>query len=145
MLFTVYALFGDDVRLLLFGAEADYAFTILNVITLVLFTLELVLSSIGIKTYFGNFFFWLDLISTISIITDIEPVWLALMGIGDSEQPLEEDDLSRRGTERGVRISSQAGRMARIVRLFRLIRIVKLYKATMLALEKEAQRSMMME
>ena len=78
-------------RLLLFTKESDNIFTTLNIITLTLFVLELVLSSIGIKNYFANFFFWLDLISTISIITDIEPVWHAFIGLDNANDPLNED------------------------------------------------------
>ena len=76
---TVYALIGDDVRLLAFNKHADDFFTWLNVLTLSLFTIELFLSSIGVKEYFGGFFFWLDLLSTISIITDIDFIWEALI------------------------------------------------------------------
>lgn len=131
---TVYALFGDDIRLLFFVKESDDVFMTLNVITLVFFALELILSSIGIQNYFGGFFFWLDLISTISIITDIEPVWNSLIGIDDESL----DSLEHKGSHRGAKMSSRAGRMARIVRLFRLIRIVKLYKQTIQAIENEA-------
>jgi len=37
-----------------------------------LFTIELGLSSFAQEEYFGSFFFWLDLISTVSLLTDIE-------------------------------------------------------------------------
>lgn len=90
-IFTLYALLGDDMRLLLFTKESDSVFTTLNIITLSIFVLELVLSSIGIKNYFGNFFFWLDLISTLSLITDIEPIWHAMIGLDNANDPLNED------------------------------------------------------
>lgn len=79
---TIYALIGDDIRLLAFEKNADVVFLWLNVVTLSLFTIELMLSSISIKDYFGSFFFWLDLISTISIVLDIEPIFFALINIG---------------------------------------------------------------
>jgi hypothetical protein len=67
-------------RLFFFAKGSDPVFLTLNIITLILFTSEIVLSSIGIEGYFGNFFFWLDFISTISLITDIEPLWNAITG-----------------------------------------------------------------
>lgn len=73
--FTLYALTGDDIRLLVFDKSYDNQFTNLNILTMSLFFAELLMSSIGIKDYFLSIFFWLDLISTISLITDIEPLW----------------------------------------------------------------------
>ena len=78
--FTFYALLGDDLRLLLFEKSADNFFTNWSIITMVLFALEVILSSFAIKDYFLSIFFWLDLISTISIITDIEPIWFKIIG-----------------------------------------------------------------
>lgn len=73
MLFvTIYALFGDDVRLIAFEASADIVFFWLNVTTFSFFTLELYLSSMCISEYFGSFFFWLDLISTVSVMMDVQ-------------------------------------------------------------------------
>lgn len=81
-LITVYALIGDDIRLLTTSKDADEAFMWMNIITLGLFTIELIFSSIGAKGYLGSFFFWLDFLSTISIVTDIEPLWEAIVSIG---------------------------------------------------------------
>ena len=78
--FTIYALFGDDMRLYFFMKSSDTTFMTLNIITLLLFTFEIILSSIGVQGYFGNFFFWLDLISTVSLITDIKPLWDLITG-----------------------------------------------------------------
>ena len=79
-LFTLYALIGDDIRLLNFSKESDSAFMVLNILTFILFMIELILSSISVPDYFGSFFFWLDLISTISLIADIDPIWSAITG-----------------------------------------------------------------
>jgi len=77
-LFTLYALFGEDVRLLSFTKKSDTAFMLLNIFTFVLFMVELVLSSLSVPEYFGSFFFWLDLVSTISLVADIDPIWTAI-------------------------------------------------------------------
>jgi len=78
--FTFYALLGDDLRLLLIDKSSDNFFTNWNILTMVLFFLEVILSSFAIKDYFLSIFFWLDLISSISIITDIEPIWQKMIG-----------------------------------------------------------------
>ena len=123
--FTLYGLLGDDIRLYFFTKQNDNVFLTLNILTLCLFSLEVFLSSIGIPSYFGNFFFWLDLISTISIITDIDPIMRLLTG---SNEIVYDGSQNYNSEQRGTKLGGKAGRMARIVRLFRLIRLVKLYK-----------------
>ena len=86
MLFvTLYALIGDDIRILGFNKDHDPIFLWLNVLSLSLFMIELIFSSMGVGDYFGSFFFWLDLLSTLSIVTDIEPLWAAIVSLGGSD------------------------------------------------------------
>ena len=111
--------------------DADIYFTIMTSIALVLFTFELVTTSIGKDDYCNTFFFWLDLISTVSLITDIEPIWSRVLGDHKEtqvESAEQEDAAALARASRGARIGTKAGRIARVVRLIRLIRIVKLYK-----------------
>lgn len=68
---TIYALLADDIRLIATQKSTDKYFMILTSITLILFLIELILASIGQKGYFNSFFFWLDLISTLSLVFDI--------------------------------------------------------------------------
>lgn len=124
---TVYALLGDDFRLLFFSKASDDTFTMLTFASMILFLLELVLASVGKPDYFNSFFFWLDLFSTISLITDIEFIMNALTGGGDQADSADAASLAR--ASRGARIGTRAGRMTRVIRLIRLIRIVKLYKS----------------
>ena len=85
LIVTIYALIGDDIRILAFNKDHDDVFLALNILALSLFLIELLLSSIGINEYFGSFFFWLDLLSTLSIVTDIEPLWALIVAIGGSD------------------------------------------------------------
>lgn len=78
--FTLYALFGDDIRLLVSSKEHDDGFYAMASICLVLFTLEIVLASIAKKDYFIGFYFWLDIISTLSLIPDIGWIWDPIIG-----------------------------------------------------------------
>lgn len=70
-LITIYALFGDDVRVLSTDKHGDPVFWILNIIAMVFFTIEIVISCLIKKDYFLGFFFWLDTISTLSLFLDI--------------------------------------------------------------------------
>jgi len=77
---TIYALLGDDLKLLTTTIEADIYFTWCTSIALVLFMLELILASIGKEGYLNSFFYWLDLVSTLSLVTDIPPIWNKIIG-----------------------------------------------------------------
>jgi hypothetical protein len=78
-----------------------------------------------------SFFFWLDILSTLSLIFDIGWISDGLFEAGDAGNASK---IARAG--RASRIGTRAGRIVRIVRL---IRLVKLYKhAQQAILEKEA-------
>ena len=49
-----------------------------------LFMIELILASLVKEDYFLGFYFWLDLISTISLIFDIGWFWDTILGTGSS-------------------------------------------------------------
>lgn len=115
---TVYALTGDDFRLLATDRPADIWFNFMTIVCLVCFSVELVASSIGKDDYFPGFFFCLDAVSTVTLVMDL--TWVADLIMGD------EDDFDKARSGRTARIGAKVGR---IVRVIRLIRIVKLYKA----------------
>mmetsp|Transcript_19276 Transcript_19276/g.68107 ORF Transcript_19276/g.68107 Transcript_19276/m.68107 type:complete len:865 (-) Transcript_19276:193-2787(-) len=122
--FTVYALFGDDIRLAAFRPSADDWFYGLSCVALLLFAVEMVLNSYAKHDYLWRFYFWLDLLAVLSLIPDIAWIWDPLTGNtgsdGGSGTAIRAGRASRAGTK--------AGRVVRVVRLVRLVRIVKLYK-----------------
>lgn len=81
---TIYSLFGDDVRSLAFTRPADEIFNILTIIALIAFTVEIVLACLAKDEYWLGFYFWLDFVSTISLITDIGWVMDEMLGTSDS-------------------------------------------------------------
>ena len=81
---TIYSLFGDDIRQLGFTKEADNTFYSMTCAALCLFSFEIVLACIVKDDYFMGFYFWLDLISTISLFTDIGWVMNFIMGTGSN-------------------------------------------------------------
>ena len=144
-LITLWALFGDDVRLIAFTVDDDYAFVALVYLCLVLFALEMILASLAKKGYINSFYFWLDFIATASLLMDIPPFMNAI-GLNPcvydqyGEELYQLDASQTGGTASGGAVTdgafaragraSRAGtRAGRIVRIVRLVRLVKLYKA----------------
>ena len=80
MIMTIFALFGDDIRLAKKCRpssprkcfEYDFTFYNLTLICLVGFTIEITLNCICQDNYFNSFYFYLDVISTLSLIADIK-------------------------------------------------------------------------
>jgi hypothetical protein len=83
-LLTLYALFGDDFRLLMFTKEKDNFFNFGTLISILAFGTEIVLSCLAKKEeYLFSFYFWLDVISTFSLVFDISWIWDPLTGVDD--------------------------------------------------------------
>ena len=142
---TIYALLGDDLKLIYAPKSSDIYFTNCTIACLFFFSLEVILSSFGIDMYLNSFFFWLDLVSTISLVTDIPPIMDAITGGGGSAETEEgETDVSQQTeaaalarASRGAKLGSKAGRLTRVIRIIRLVRIVKLYKSANHAMAKK--------
>ena len=76
---TIYALFFDDIRLVAFDKKDDdisFGFTL---VSMILFLLEILMNTYATRKYFNSFFFWLDLISTLSMIPDCGWIWNAII------------------------------------------------------------------
>lgn len=134
-LLTAYALVGDDVRLYATEQPADTYFNAITILCIVVFSVDVVLGVLGKDDYFLSFFFWLDAISTSSLVLDLTSVSNAIAS--NSEDDV--DDLS------GSKTARIGARLVRVVRVLRLIRIFKLYKTiqhylTMADKEKNKQR-----
>lgn len=83
-IFTIYALFGDDFRVLLTSKPADNVFNGILIVCMCIFITEIFLSVMVVKGYFNSFFFWLDCISTITLILDLTWVSDAIALAGGS-------------------------------------------------------------
>jgi len=133
-LITVYALFFDDIRMIAFPAEKDDIFYGITLFGIIAFAVELIAGMVSIDDYTFGFFWWLDLVSTLSMIPDCGWIWEPLTGGGGSSAT----DLAK--TSRASKIT----RVIRVIRLIRLIRIVKLYKQAKLAQKKAQELKMRM-
>ena len=127
---TYFALFGDDMRLWFTNKWADPIFFGLLVLSVICFTLEILINSCVVDDppYKYEFFFWLDIIATISIVPDVE--WLVtpmeeLLGMDPQVYSADvfPGELAQQTTK-----PDKITKIVKSLRLIRLIRIIKLYK-----------------
>lgn len=69
--FTIYALFFDDLRLSLLNKNVDDGFYAFTSFALFMFTIEIIFTSLVVDNYFRSFFFWVDMVATLSLLADI--------------------------------------------------------------------------
>lgn len=81
---TLYTLFFDDLRVLFIEKKSDSVFFLITTICFFLFLLEILVGSICRHPYFLTFFFWLDLVSTLSMLPDIGWFWDLVTGEGSN-------------------------------------------------------------
>lgn len=121
VVFTVYALCGDDVRLVATNRPSDSLFNVMALLCLTFFTVEISLKTVSQNDYFMGFFFILDVVSTASLVLDL--TWVA--------DAMNEDSIAAGPGDRARsgRTARVGASMGRVVRVIRLVRILKLYKA----------------
>jgi hypothetical protein len=123
---TIFALFGDDLRLWMTDKVADPYFYLFFVVSLVLFSAELLLQSCVVDDFKYSFFLWLDLIATLSLVPDIKWIMSAIQRMLEiKESELSVDVLP--GEELQATDNQNLAKVIKSVRLIRLIRIIKLY------------------
>lgn len=118
---TIYTLFFDDIRVVLFKKKWDNIFYSLSFVSMIVFAVEFIISCFALDGYFMTFFFLLDLLSIITMIPDVGWLWELIVGEGQSSSS-QATDIAK--TTR----ASKFTRVLRVIRIVRMIRIVKLYK-----------------
>ena len=68
---TIVALFAEDLRISVFSISTDTSFWTLYILLFTLFTLEIALSCYARPAYLFGFYFWLDVLSTASLLLDV--------------------------------------------------------------------------
>ena len=131
-LVTLWALFGDDIRILTGDANSDSGFYWSILCCFAIFFVEICLSCYAKPEYLFSFFFILDALSTITLLMDVG--WISDFLLGENTT-----------NKSAIQVGTKATRIIRIIRLIRLVRIVKLYKAAQMQREKrmaERQRQL---
>ena len=124
MLATLYALFAPDLNMAVGNKQTDKAVDAISFIVLLLFLGEMGASIFCIPRYM-QFFFWLDLAATVSLVLEIGflfQVTLPTTTAGSTDQ------LSLAKASRAARIGARAARLSSLLRLVRLIRVAKAVK-----------------
>jgi len=129
MILTVWALIGEDIKLMTTSKDMDDTFMIITFVMMGIFSVEIVMASLAKEDYYLSFFFWLDIISTLSLILDIPAVSEYIMG---SDEELRD--------VRGSKTARLGARIGRIVRVLRLVRILKLYKTVFEQAQEKRRR-----
>lgn len=128
---TLYALLGDDIRVCIFGKGADIYFYIITIFCFVIFIIEFLLTCYSKSDFMFSFFFFLDIISTLSLLFDIGWITDLIFSTNSSDEAgtSSQNAAQLAKAAQASKIGTRAARVIRIVRLIRLIRIIKLYKA----------------
>lgn len=113
LVITFYSLFFDDYQQLLCGKQLDTYFDVFSIVIMSIFVIELLISSFFIRGYANSYFFYFNLISTLSIIIDLN-LFKNVLSTSFSS-----------GSDSIARI----GKLVRLVRLIRLFRISRIYKS----------------
>ncbi|KAG7377449.1 hypothetical protein PHYPSEUDO_011635 [Phytophthora pseudosyringae] len=125
---TIFALFGDDFRVSVFPKSADdHVYNVLFAL-FIFFSVELSLNVYSRPNYFNRgrgFSFYMDLISTLSVIPDVDWIWSQVVGTSSSTSSSQAAALK---AGRASRAGTKAGRIVRLVRLFRMLRILRVVK-----------------
>lgn len=68
---TLFILYADDIRILIADKESDSIFYMLLTICVSLFLMEIILFTLVRKDYIFSFFFWMDIIATLTSLLEI--------------------------------------------------------------------------
>lgn len=117
---TFYCLFSDDVRVGLFtyNDNADIVFAWNALVAMTLFAIEVIIKCVCQKGYALSFFFFLDLLATVSMVFEVLPVF------GISYTEIIDPSAARAG--RAARLGTRVGRLLRVFRVVRVVKLVSL-------------------
>lgn len=68
---TIFALFANDIQFAWCRQEVDQPFDLIDTLLIGIFSMEIILNCLARNDYIFSFFFWLDIIGTISLIQDV--------------------------------------------------------------------------
>merc|ERR1712232_353408 len=113
---TLWALVGDDLRIMLTEKPHDIVFSMIALCAMAVFLFEVVNQTLADPDYFGSFFFYLDCVSTVSMLFDIH--WTKPV-LEDAVRSWTNADTKSSKT---ARLGAKAGRVIRLLRLIRLLK-----------------------
>ena len=105
--------------------------------SLVLFSMEVLASSVAIEDYKYSFYFYLDIIATLSIISDLQFLLDFFAVVLSMSVSKHEVDAIPGVMHVENAINSKIQQLVKALKLVRLIRIIKLYKYVKQAMSKD--------
>lgn len=124
----------EDIRIIFIDISADTIIDSVNILFITIFMFEIFLS-LSVPGYLYSFFFYLDVLSTLSITMDISMLTNLLYSSSALASGLQLSVIIRNS-----KASRAAARTVRVMKIFRLARIVKLYKSATKAQELKSKK-----
>ncbi|EQC27790.1 hypothetical protein SDRG_14374 [Saprolegnia diclina VS20] len=116
---SLYATFSDNMRIASTSVRGDLAYGVCTVLVLVVMLLDVVLTSIVLPSYRWSFYFWLDLASSVTLLTEVPFINF-------------HSQVSHLSLSGGAKIAKVAGfRLARMLRMVRMATLFKMFKQIM--------------
>lgn len=109
---SIYSLFADDLKLLFLPKGVDSGFSSISIVIIIIFVTEIIFTVIVDEQYICGLYFYIDVISTFSLILDIHWIYAKLNSQGS----------------RAIMQVGKGGRLAaRAIRLLRFIRTIRTF------------------
>lgn len=120
---TIYTIFAIDIDKGFFNHDASIFFSTVHVISMFIFVFEIIVTCIVEKDYFLQFYFWIDIFST--LMMTLQLIWIQdLMNSTDNIQVA----ISFARVSKASRFSKIGARSTKIMKLIRLIKLMKLFR-----------------
>jgi hypothetical protein len=125
---TLQSMFSDDFRIATFPLVLDNVYNVFVFLNVLMFIFEIVVASLAKKEYFLSFYFFSDIIATVTLIFDFGWLFQAITGTLNysADNSMDMWKLAKDG--KYIRRGTRAGSIIRIIRLVKMLRIIKLYK-----------------
>lgn len=139
VLLTLVILYIGDMKDRYAPKEHDRGITIFIFISFVIFSTEIILNIFVARDYFMSFFFFLDSITTFSLIPEIDWIWYPVVGLEAGDAEIDTDVDTAFELDRIVRVSDASESLLQfitVVKLLRLGRIAKLFEVSQKKIEE---------
>lgn len=120
LIVSIYSLFIEDFKSLLVSGKYDTVFSIIFLLIFILFIFEISVIVVLDERYICSLFFWIDVVSTISLIMEIH--WIMEFINFNKTNAIKQ-------IGRGGRLATRAIRLLRFLRTLKVLTITK-YKIT---------------
>eukprot|EP01138_Halocafeteria_seosinensis_P007144 gb/GECG01007305.1/.p1 GENE.gb/GECG01007305.1/~~gb/GECG01007305.1/.p1 ORF type:complete len:1112 (+),score=118.33 gb/GECG01007305.1/:1-3336(+) len=136
MLFVLFSVFGLDIVIITSGEEADRTYEVLASVCFFFFLIDVAIAAwtrsyisndakeskrhlfcCNVRGYLFSFFFWLDLLTSLSMIFDIPWIWNAVTGNADS---VHSESIAEARAGRLARVGTRVGRIMRMMQVLKL-------------------------